>query len=152
MATKVFNPKKNKVVDAVKKGVKNNNQSWLDKEDNTRFITPVGAENNIDQTTGQFINSEINQKKPKKEIKTSEKEDKITEKEIKTSEKEPKKTTEIFVNGNKIKTLDGDISVETALSLIGAYFQNLAAENASIKKIKDVTTITFKVNAGSKGK
>lgn len=137
MAHYVFNPDKGKVVSAQKKG-KNKpgtKQIWLDKADNSKFQTNIGAELNVDQNTGRTLPS-----KPE------------TKKNPPKTKKDPNKVskTVIKVNSNNVKDFETDLTADDAFLLVSDYFREASKENCEIKTIGGVKTITFKIESGSK--
>jgi len=70
-----------------------------------------------------------------------------------TKPKQPKSSinTEIIVNNNVIKTVEGSISLDEAFNLVTSYFKEIIKEHSTIKETDSKKTISFTVKTGNKG-
>ena len=140
MATYVVNPEINQVVRAIKKGQVGGYQKWKTKETEVPFRTELGAENLVDQHTGQVREAPTNLGPQTSSI------GKGPSTKSATGSK-----TRIYVNSNMIKEINGDLSVSDSVELIGAYFREASKENATEEKDSEGNkVVSFKIKSGRK--
>lgn len=136
----VYDQKNQVVVKATKKGRSSSGQQiWKRSTDHGggTFRTELGAEQMVDQTNGRILG-------------TGPTTTSSISKAPQSNSKPSSKKTRILVNNNQVKQVNGDLEVQDAVELVGAYFREVTRENASVYEDSGGKKIEFKIRTGSK--
>lgn len=144
MAHYVVNPKTGRVVEATKKGTTESGyQRWRDRDTGESFRTEFGAENQVDQRSGQ-----LRGQGPRS---SSQPTSGFIAKGGEGKTSQSAKKTRIYVNSNQIREIEGDLTVKDTTELIGAYFREASENNASVNYDKEGNkVVTYRISSGSK--
>lgn len=145
MAHYVVNPKTSQVSRATKKGTTNSGmQRWKDTVTGESFTTEFMAENQVDQQTAEVRGHASQGSWSNQQSATIGKSPGPT-----SSSKTPK--TEIYVNNNRIKQINGDLDIKDATELVGGYFREVSESNAEVKQDQEGNKrIVFAIRSGNK--
>lgn len=126
MSHRVWNPKRGMYVDATKQGTAGSKQVWYDKVHGEEFRTER------DQTTRQEPST-----------------NRESMHRMSTNPYRVRKTS-LMWNNNVIKTVDGNISEDDAVELLGAHFREVSRNNLQVEYLGDEKRIKAVMNSGSK--
>jgi hypothetical protein len=161
MAEMIFDPVEKKEVECIKKGTNSSgDQIWMNKETKKRFsqtqsdeaLKEYSGSKKVKKTPSKGLTQKAPVEKTKPAVKSSGKSPVIKNETVEKKEPpKPKKMTNIYVNNEKVKSIDKELTAEDAFNYVTDYYREVSAKNSTVKVEGDTTNIYFIIRTGTKG-